>query len=204
MAGIPTGVAPLARNIVHVAHQYLGIPYVYGGDNPSSGLDCSGFLQNVYRQMGINLPRTTFQQFRQGKAVGLRNLKPGDAVFTVPTKAGPDHVGMYIGHGMVQESPHTGTKNSVIPLKSFLGDGFVGARRYGNFSGGPIGSFANFQSGRPVGQGAVGNHSNKAQAAQLIASVLGRGINSGQAQQPQTDPYAVQMGLQGTAVSPGG
>lgn len=190
-----TGVAPLAKNIVSVAHQYLGIPYVYGGDNPSSGLDCSGFLQNVYRQMGINLPRTTFQQFRQGKAVGLRNLKPGDAVFTVPSKAGPDHVGMYIGHGMVQESPHTGTKNSVIPLKSFLGDGFVGARRYGNFGGGPIGAFQGFQSGRVGGQGQVGNHSNKQQAMQLIQGVLGSHTGAQQPSQPQQDPFQVQLGL---------
>lgn len=187
-------VVHLARNIVQVAHQYLGIPYVYGGDSPSSGLDCSGFLQNVYKQMGINLPRTTYQQFRQGKAVGLRNLRPGDAVFTVPTKAGPDHVGMYIGHGMVQESPHTGTKNSVIPLKAFLGDGFVGARRYGNFSGGPIGAYQGWQSGRPVGQGMVGNHSNKMQAMQLIQGVLGSHVQA-QAQTPQQDPFQVQLGL---------
>jgi Cell wall-associated hydrolases (invasion-associated proteins) len=188
-------VAPLTKNIVQVAHSYLGIPYVYGGDNPSSGLDCSGFLQNVYRQMGINLGRTTYQQFRQGKAVGLRNLKPGDAVFTVPSKAGPDHVGMYIGHGMVQESPHTGTKNSVIPLKSFLGDGFVGARRYGNFSGGPIGAFQGFQNGRIGGQGQVGNHSNKQQAMQLIQGVLGSHTGAQQPSQPQQDPFQVQLGL---------
>ena len=194
----------MAKNIVQVAKQYLGIPYVYGGDNPSSGLDCSGFLQNLMRNMGINVGRTTYQQFREGKAVGLRNLRPGDAVFTVPTKAGPDHVGVYLGHGMVQESPHTGTKNSVIPLKAFLGDGFVGARRYGNFTGGPIHGFSGFQSGRPVGVGAVGNHSNRAQAAELIQSVLGRGINSQQPQQPQVDPYAVHLGLQGTAVMPSG
>lgn len=182
--------APLAKNIVHVAHQFLGIPYVFGGDNPSTGLDCSGFLQNVYRQMGINLPRTTFQQFRQGQAVGLHNLRPGDAVFTVPTKNGPDHVGMYVGHGMVQESPHTGTRNSVIPLKSFLGDGFVGARRYGNFKGGPIKN-APMQ---PMRSGQVGNQANKLQALQLISSVIS---NHAQAQPrvPQQDPFQVQLGL---------
>jgi cell wall-associated NlpC family hydrolase len=184
------GVAPLAKNIVQTAHQYLGIPYVYGGDNPSSGLDCSGFLQNVYKQMGVNLGRTTYQQFRQGRAVGLRQLKPGDAVFTVPTKAGPDHVGMYVGHGMVQESPHTGTKNSLIPLKSFLGDGFVGARRYGNYAGGPIQN-APMQPGR---SGTVGNHANELQALQLITGVLGSHNNSTPTT-AQADPFQVQLGL---------
>ena len=185
----------MAKNIVPIAKQFLGIPYVYGGDNPSTGLDCSGFLQNVYKQMGINLPRTTFQQFKQGQAVGLRNLKPGDAVFTVPTKSGPDHVGLYIGHGMVQESAHTGTRNSVIPLKSFLGDGFVGARRYGNVSGGPIGNVGGiFEPGR---QGQVGNTSNKLQAMQLIQGVLGSHINTQPAAPPtlQQNPLQVQLGL---------
>lgn len=189
------GVGHLARNggrnIVQVARQFLGIPYVYGGDNPNSGLDCSGFLQNLYKEMGINLPRTTYQQFRTGRAVGLRNLRPGDAVFTVPTKAGPDHVGVYIGHGMVQESPHTGTRNSVIPLKSFLGDGFVGARRYGNFArgGGPIGPLP---MGRQ-GPGGVGNHSNKLQVLQLLASV--RQPQGMQPIQQQLNQPQVHLGL---------
>lgn len=200
--------AQRGKNITQIAHQFLGIPYVYGGDNPSTGLDCSGFLQNLMREMGINIGRTTYQQFREGKAIGLRNLRPGDAVFTVPTKAGPDHVGVYIGHGMVQESPHTGTRNSIIPLKSFLGDGFVGARRYGNFSGGAVGPIpgmvGQWQNGRQPGQGNVGNHSNKAQAAQLIASVLDRTNNSSQPQQAllsqQNLPPQVRMGLSNPVV----
>lgn len=119
-----------AGGIVGTASRYLGVPYKWGGNDPRTGLDCSSFLQQVYAQHGIKLPRTTYDQFKVGQPVGLQQLRPGDAVFTRPGKAGPDHVGLYVGNGQVQESPHTGDVNKVVPLNSFLGDGFVGARRY--------------------------------------------------------------------------
>jgi hypothetical protein len=119
-----------AGGIVATARKYLGIPYQWGGNDPRTGLDCSSFVQQVYAQHGIKLPRDTYDQFKVGQAVGLHNLQAGDAVFTEPGKAGPNHVGLYVGNGMVQESPHTGDVNKTIPLKDFLGGGFVGARRY--------------------------------------------------------------------------
>lgn len=118
------------QGIVQAAHGYLGVPYKWGGTSRQSGMDCSGFLQNVMRDVGIKIGRTTYEQVNEGQPVSLKQLKPGDAVFTEPGHAGPNHVGLYIGHGMIQESPHTGTVNSYIPLKSYLGGGFVAARRY--------------------------------------------------------------------------
>ena len=118
------------NGIVQAAKGYLGVPYKWGGTSRQSGLDCSGFIQNVFRDAGIKLPRTTYEQVNVGQHVSLKNLAPGDVVFTEPGHAGPNHVGLYVGHGMIQESPHTGTVNSYIPLKNYLGGGFVAARRY--------------------------------------------------------------------------
>jgi cell wall-associated NlpC family hydrolase len=116
--------------ITQAAKSYLGTPYKWGGTSRQSGLDCSAFLQNTMRDAGIKIGRTTYEQVKEGQSVSLRNLQPGDAVFTEPGHAGPNHVGLYVGHGMIQESPHTGTVNSYIPLKNYLGGGFVAARRY--------------------------------------------------------------------------
>jgi cell wall-associated NlpC family hydrolase len=121
-----------ARNnlVVQAASKMLGTPYVWGGNSPGKALDCSAFIQQTYSKLGIKLPRTTYAQVKQGTPVSLNQLQPGDAVFTEPGKNGPNHVGLYIGNGMVQESPHTGDVNKVIPLQSFLSGGFVAARRY--------------------------------------------------------------------------
>ena len=116
--------------IVQAAKGYLGIPYKWGGTSRQTGMDCSGFLQNVMKDVGIKIGRTTYEQVKEGQPVQLKNLQPGDAVFTEPGHAGPNHVGLYVGHGMIQESPHTGTVNSYIPLRDYLGGGFVAARRY--------------------------------------------------------------------------
>jgi hypothetical protein len=117
-------------SIVHAAQSYLGTPYKWGGTTRQGGMDCSGFLQNAFKDVGIKIGRDTYHQVKEGQPVGLNELQPGDAVFTEPGHAGPNHVGLYIGHGMIQESPHTGTVNSIIPLKNYLGGGFVAARRY--------------------------------------------------------------------------
>lgn len=116
--------------VIQAARGYLGVPYKWGGTSRQNGMDCSGFLQAAFKDVGVQLPRTTYEQVKVGHAVGLNHLQPGDAVFTEPGHAGPNHVGLYVGHGMIQESPHTGTVNSMIPLKDFLGGGFVAARRY--------------------------------------------------------------------------
>lgn len=119
-----------AGKVLSTAKTMLGTPYVWGGNTPGKALDCSAFIQQTFKAAGVNLPRTTQEQIKVGKAVSLDNLRAGDAVFTEPGKTGPGHVGLYIGNGQVQESPHTGDHNKIIPLKDFLGGGFVGARRY--------------------------------------------------------------------------
>lgn len=124
----PAGPSP--HGIVAAAKTMLGTPYVWGGTQPGKALDCSGFVQAAYAKIGITIPRTTYAQYAAGQPVNLKNAQPGDLIFVEPQSQGPGHVGMLIAPGLVQESPHKGTTNTIVPLASFLQDGFVGVRRF--------------------------------------------------------------------------
>ena len=71
----------ISRRIVNTSMQYIGVPYVFGGNSPRYGLDCSAYVKLVYSQVGINLPRTADAQFEVGTPVATADLLPGDAVF---------------------------------------------------------------------------------------------------------------------------
>jgi cell wall-associated NlpC family hydrolase len=92
--------------VVAEARKYLGVPYVWGGTDPSKGLDCSGLVQLVYKKLGVDLPRVSYQQARVGTAVdGLANAKPGDILaFGSPVH----HVAIYIGGNSMIEAPRPG------------------------------------------------------------------------------------------------
>ncbi|MGY2082609.1 transglycosylase SLT domain-containing protein [Blastococcus sp. SYSU DS0539] len=97
--------------VVAQAHKYLGVPYLWGGTDPSKGLDCSGFTQRVFGDLGIELPRTSSQQATTGKAVAsLAAARPGDLVFfdNSSSRAGIDHVGIYLGNGQMIAAPQAG------------------------------------------------------------------------------------------------
>ncbi|MCW2537695.1 MAG: Lytic murein transglycosylase [Modestobacter sp.] len=97
--------------VVAAATKYLGVPYQWGGTDPASGLDCSGLTQRVYADLGIDLPRTSSQQATAGRAVGsLADAQPGDLVFYdySSSRAGIDHVGIYIGNGQMIAAPQEG------------------------------------------------------------------------------------------------
>ena len=97
--------------VVAQAQKYIGVPYLWGGTDPSKGLDCSGFTQLVYGNLGIDLPRTSSQQATAGKPVAsLNDARPGDLVFFDYStgRAGVDHVGVYIGNGKMIAAPQEG------------------------------------------------------------------------------------------------
>lgn len=100
-APLPAGLSPA----VDLAQQYLGVPYVWGGESPS-GFDCSGLLQYVYGRLGVNLPRTSAEQARVGQPVAsLAEARPGDIVaFNNPV----DHIGIYAGDGLMVVAPKRG------------------------------------------------------------------------------------------------
>ncbi|MBZ5737815.1 transglycosylase SLT domain-containing protein [Nocardioides mangrovi] len=92
--------------VVADARKYLGVPYVWGGTDPQTGLDCSGLVQRVYADLGYDLPRVSYQQAQAGRPVdGLENAQPGDILaFGSPVH----HVGIYIGDHQMIEAPRTG------------------------------------------------------------------------------------------------
>ena len=98
---LPAGLSPA----VDLAQQYLGVPYVWGGESPS-GFDCSGLLQYVYGQLGVDLPRVAADQARAGQPVAsLADAVPGDLVaFGEPV----DHIGIYAGDNLMVVAPKTG------------------------------------------------------------------------------------------------
>ncbi len=92
--------------LITEAEKYLGYPYVWGGSNPNTSFDCSGFICWVYTQSGVhNLPRTTAQGiYNQCTPVSVENAKPGDLIFFTGTydSANPvSHIGMYVGNGQM-------------------------------------------------------------------------------------------------------
>ena len=80
---------------------YIGTPYVWGGDNISSGIDCSGFVKKLYGDIGINLPRTAAEQAKVGTPIQrLEDLRAGDRLyFWEKKRATIGHTGLYLGNG---------------------------------------------------------------------------------------------------------
>lgn len=92
--------------VVADAKKYLGIPYVFGSTDPSKGLDCSSLVQRTYADLGIQLPRNSWEQAKAGQPVAsLADAKPGDVLaFGSPVH----HVGIYLGDNQMIAAPHTG------------------------------------------------------------------------------------------------
>ncbi|HEY0487232.1 MAG TPA: transglycosylase SLT domain-containing protein [Mycobacteriales bacterium] len=92
-------------DVVAAAEKYLGVPYVFGGTDPKSGLDCSGLVQRVYKDLGIALPRLVRDQRFEGQPVAsLAAAKPGDLLVF----RGYQHIGIYIGDGKMIAAPQPG------------------------------------------------------------------------------------------------
>jgi soluble lytic murein transglycosylase-like protein len=93
-------------DVVGAAKKYLGTPYVFGSTDPGKGLDCSALVQRTYADLGIQLPRNSWQQAKAGQAVdSLAQAKPGDILaFDSPV----DHVAIYLGDNMMIAAPKPG------------------------------------------------------------------------------------------------
>lgn len=113
------------------AKKFIGTPYVWGGNDLNSGVDCSGLIQQVFRHYGIELPRTTYEQIGEGSPVGMKGLKPGDLVFfDTSSQSGADHVGIYLGGGRMIHTPRPGKSVEVVDMtKGYYLDTFMGGRR---------------------------------------------------------------------------
>ena len=115
-------------SLIRSARGLLGVKYKWGGNNPKTGLDCSGLTKLIYSHVGVNLPRTARQQARVGQPVNINSLEPGDQVFFGVGKKGIHHTGIYVGNGQYLHAPKTGDVVKISNL-SFRHD-FAGARRH--------------------------------------------------------------------------
>ena len=108
---------------------YLGVPYRWGGES-RNGMDCSGFTQTVYRELGVVIPRVSRQQYQVGRPVASQNLRFGDLVFFRKYGYGYiSHVGIYIGNGQfVHATTREGVAVSYLS-KAYYRVRYAGARR---------------------------------------------------------------------------
>jgi peptidoglycan DL-endopeptidase CwlO len=102
---IPTSPAAsaAAARVLRTADSYVGVKYVWGGNTPSEGFDCSGFTKYVFAKHGITLPRTAREQVRSGTAVAadFRALRPGDIMLFAEPGQAISHVAIYAGDGQI-------------------------------------------------------------------------------------------------------
>jgi len=130
---LPSTTAPSpATAVVNTAKQYLGIPYVWGGETPGTGFDCSGFTSYVLAQNGITIPRTAALQFGSGTPVTRSNLRVGDLLFFTTYKAGASHTGIYLGDGNFIHASSAAGKVTISNLdnSTYYSSRFLGGRRY--------------------------------------------------------------------------
>ena len=115
--------------IAATAKTQLGRPYVYGGNSPSKGFDCSGLVYWACANNGITVPRISSEQARVGDRVNRNDLRPGDiVVFKIPRSG--YHTGIYIGQDKFIHSPKPRTKVRIESLSvSYWKKNFLTARR---------------------------------------------------------------------------
>lgn len=95
----PYFITPERHRVMAAAHELLGTPYIYGGNNPSRGLDCSSLMQFIHKNaLGVTIPRTAAEQRKKSKTINYSNLQPGDMLFFKIDRRN-NHVGIYIGDG---------------------------------------------------------------------------------------------------------
>lgn len=129
---ISADAATTTAQLTQTAKKYIGIPYKYGGTT-TSGLDCSGYTQLVFKKLGYSLNRTAASQYQQGKSVAKSKLVTGDLVFFNTMGRTASHVGIYIGDG---KFIHAGVSQgvSIAALdSSYWKPKYNGARRVVNF-----------------------------------------------------------------------
>lgn len=116
-------------DIVKIANEYLGSPYIYGGTSPRR-FDCSGFVQYVYNMAGKKIGRSTYEQYVGGRSVSTSNLEPGDILFFSTSGNGPTHEGIYIGNNQLIHMGTSLNKATIVNFSGWFRQYYIGAKRY--------------------------------------------------------------------------
>lgn len=103
--------ADTGQEIADYACRFIGNPYVWGGTSLTEGADCSGFVQTVYAQFGISLPRTTWDQEYAGTEITYSDARPGDLILY------EGHVGIYIGNGQIVNAINPSKGIGILPAE---------------------------------------------------------------------------------------
>ncbi len=124
------GTGTRGEQVTQYALQFLGTPYVWGGEDLEKGADCSGFTQSVFKEFGVSLGRTAYRQSKQGEAVAVDDLQPGDLLcFETADYAPVTHAAIYLGDGKFVHASSSKGKVTVSTLNSWWKDHLVTARR---------------------------------------------------------------------------
>jgi len=170
------GASASALNAVKIAEQFVGTPYVWGGDSPQTGFDCSGLIEYAYAQAGVRLPRTSEEQwqFLSKRAVARNSVQAGDILFAAGsfgTPNNPGHEAMMINNRQIIEAPHTGADVTIRGYNP--GEWAHAARVKGGLGGG---------MSQPIG-GGPGNTitGNTGDSGSSIGGAASSGINFSEA-----------------------
>ncbi len=126
------GTNELRNQLVHTARKYIGVAYKWGGESAREGFDCSGLTMTVYQLNGLDLPRSSWQQWEAGRPIGRDQLLKGDLVFFA-TSGGRrvSHVGIYAGENKFIHAPRKGKTIRTTSLSNtYYRKRYLGARRY--------------------------------------------------------------------------
>ncbi len=116
-------------SIAEISQRYLGVTYRYGGTN-ANGLDCSGFVQIVFAELGLKLPRTSALQFQAGIEITREDLQEGDLVFFDTTGHGVSHVGIYLkDNQFIHAASNPGKVTISSMTEKYWQPKYLGARR---------------------------------------------------------------------------
>jgi cell wall-associated NlpC family hydrolase len=123
-----------ASRVLKSAESYIGVKYVWGGNTPKQGFDCSGFTKYIFAKYGVALPRTSREQARVGAGIAadFRALRPGDLMFFAEPGEAISHVAIYAGDGRII---HSSSSNGGVGYTDLNAGGdwfvayFVAARR---------------------------------------------------------------------------
>jgi cell wall-associated NlpC family hydrolase len=121
----------LREELVRCARSFLGVPYLWGGTSAEAGFDCSGLTMTVYQLNGLDLPRTSREQFVAGTPVDRSSLEKGDLIFFAAVGDKVSHVGIYAGNGLFIHAPGRGKKiRTDLLAKEYFSRAYIGARSY--------------------------------------------------------------------------